>query len=251
MSFGTSLADVAIQHKPTYSIYLSLINDKIVRLDENGTYLQQSTTTRPFLCIDVADNGNVYSLDNNGGANMYKLSANLATSSVISVDATYVDNQKNLRYSSYNNLLYEIDTSGRNWINAFDLNLNRQPQYSIKQVLSNPNSIGFYNKDSKNLLYVGLGDGSIQVYDQNLLSKRNSIAKVCSSYYPFDILVDSTNDYMVVICYFDDFLYLWTTDGDTHTNTKMKLAVISPQGMDYDDYGRLYVALESKLVIYE
>jgi hypothetical protein len=94
-------------------------------------------------------------------------------------------------------------------------------------------------------LYVGIFGGVISVLENNLVVK--TITTLCSGGYISSIVMDA-NEFMAVLCYNNNILYLYTTNG-SYTGKSMTTPSL-PIYMNYDLNGHFIIAGFSQIKIY-
>ncbi len=93
-------------------------------------------------------------------------------------------------------------------------------------------------------MYVGLYGGVISVLENNLVVEN--ITTLCTGYIS-SIVIDS-NDLMGVLCWNNNMLYLYTTNG-SYTDKNMTTPSL-PRFMNYDLNGHLLIAGSFQINLY-
>ncbi len=110
-------------------------------------------------------------------------------------------------------------------------------------------SVNFSNQpwaltEKNDKLYVGLYGGTIPVLENSMVFKN--ITTLCNGYIS-SIVIDA-NELMAVLCYSNNMLYLYTTNG-SYTGKSMTTPS-GPRFMNYDLNGDFIIAGNSQIKIY-
>ncbi len=110
-------------------------------------------------------------------------------------------------------------------------------------------SISFTNQpyaltEKNGKLYVGFNDGVISVVENNLVIKN--ITTLCIGWIT-SIVIDA-NEFMAVLCYNNNILYLYTTNG-SYTGKNVTTPSL-PIYMNYDHYGHFIIAGKYQINVY-
>jgi hypothetical protein len=151
--------------------------------------------------------------------------------SYIKIGASYV--------SIYHNSTSDILYIASNTFNRIDLFYHNLSFISSINFTNQPNAL----TEKSGKLYVGLYGGVISVIENNLVVK--TITTLCT-YWINSIIID-TNELMAVLCYTDDMLYLYSTNG-SYTGKNMNYPLY--KFMNYDLNGHFILAGESQIDIY-
>jgi hypothetical protein len=153
----------------------------------------------------------------------------------------YYNRTSSVYTSIYHNrtsdILYVASFGSNNRIDLFYRNLNFI------------NSLSFTNSpyaltETNGKLYVGLSGGVISVLENNLVVK--TITTLCTG--TITSIVIDINELMAALCYSNNMLYLYTTNG-SYTGKNMTTPSNS-RFMNYDLNGHLIIAGQSQINLY-
>jgi hypothetical protein len=209
---------------------LNSTHSNFVLYNRNWTYLTYKTIPicRPYSIQSINNEIFIAAVD---GIYKSDKSFNLVNS-YIRTSADYTS----IYYNSTSDILY-VDSFGSNGIDLFNRNLS-----FISSISLTNQSYALTEKNGK--LYVGLYGGVVSVLENNLVVK--SITTLCNGWIT-SIVIDA-NELMGVLCYSNNMLYLYTTNG-SYTGKSMTTPS-NPRFMNYDLNGHFIIAGESQIKIY-